>query len=255
MTTGEIIYERRKRAGMTQEELAEKLGVSRQAVSKWEQDAAFPETEKIVELCRLFDLSADELLLGETPEPQKGEPEEKERGGAAFFRVPHYEYVSKARLFGLPLLHVHFGFGICRAKGIFAVGNIATGLVSVGAVSAGLVSVGAFSIGLLAFGAVVLGLLSLGAVAFGIVALGGVAVGVYAFGGAAVGYLSFGGAAVGRFAAGDWAHGYLAIGRSHATGENAFLTDDLSALRVWLDANLSAALADRLWSMAQLLLP
>ena len=44
MTTGQKIYECRKNAGLTQEELAEKLGVSRQAVSKWESDAAFPET-------------------------------------------------------------------------------------------------------------------------------------------------------------------------------------------------------------------
>ncbi len=43
MTTGEIIFEYRKKAGLTQEELADRLGVSRQAVSKWEQDAAFPE--------------------------------------------------------------------------------------------------------------------------------------------------------------------------------------------------------------------
>ncbi len=67
MTTGQKIYECRKRGGMTQEELADRLGVSRQAVSKWEQDAAFPETEKVLELCRLFHFSSDELLFG-TPE-------------------------------------------------------------------------------------------------------------------------------------------------------------------------------------------
>ena len=47
MTTGQRIYEARKKAGMTQEELADRLGVSRQAVSKWESDAAYPETDKI----------------------------------------------------------------------------------------------------------------------------------------------------------------------------------------------------------------
>ena len=64
MTTGERIFGYRKKAGFTQEELADRLGVSRQAVSKWEQDAAFPETDKVLELCKLFSVSADELLFG-----------------------------------------------------------------------------------------------------------------------------------------------------------------------------------------------
>lgn len=65
MTTGQKIYACRKAAGMTQEELAQQLNVSRQAVSKWEADGAFPETEKILALCRLFSISADELLFGD----------------------------------------------------------------------------------------------------------------------------------------------------------------------------------------------
>ncbi len=48
--------------GMTQEELAEKMGVSRQTVSKWELDAAYPEMEKVVELCKLFSCSMDHLV-------------------------------------------------------------------------------------------------------------------------------------------------------------------------------------------------
>lgn len=45
---------RRMYHGMTQEELAEKIGVSRQTVSKWELDTAYPEMEKVIELCRFF---------------------------------------------------------------------------------------------------------------------------------------------------------------------------------------------------------
>lgn len=269
MTTGERIYNSRKRAGMTQEELAERLGVSRQAVSKWEQDAAYPETEKLVELCRLFGLSADELLLGGEEEGGAeggGKRDVSESGtegvgaegggkGREGLRMLRYEYVSQTRLFGMPLVHVNLGMGICRAKGVFAIGNVATGLVAIGPVSAGIVSLGAFSVGILALGAFILGLLSLGAFAVGVFALGGVAVGVYALGGVAIGYLSFGGAAVGHFAVGDWVYGFVAIGRSHAAGENAFLTSELPALRTWLDANLSESVADRLWSLAQLLQP
>lgn len=47
---------------MTQEELAEKLGVSRQTVSKWELDAVYPEINKLIELCNLFSCSMDELI-------------------------------------------------------------------------------------------------------------------------------------------------------------------------------------------------
>ncbi|MCX4328574.1 MAG: helix-turn-helix transcriptional regulator, partial [Lachnospiraceae bacterium] len=47
---------------MTQEELAEKLGVSRQTVSKWELDAVYPEMDKIIELCNLFSCTMDGLV-------------------------------------------------------------------------------------------------------------------------------------------------------------------------------------------------
>ncbi|WP_283624481.1 helix-turn-helix transcriptional regulator [Clostridium butyricum] len=49
---------------MTQEELAEKMNVSRQTISKWEMDCAFPEMEKAIALCNLFSCSLDEMVLG-----------------------------------------------------------------------------------------------------------------------------------------------------------------------------------------------
>ena len=53
---------RKLRNRMTQEELAEKMNVSRQTISKWELDAAYPEIDKVVELCRLFSCTMDELI-------------------------------------------------------------------------------------------------------------------------------------------------------------------------------------------------
>lgn len=53
---------RKMRNKMTQEDLAEKLGVSRQTVSKWELDLVYPEMEKVLELCRLFNCSMDQLI-------------------------------------------------------------------------------------------------------------------------------------------------------------------------------------------------
>ena len=58
----------RKQKKLSQEELAYKLGVSRQAVSKWESGAAFPETEKMLSICKIFDCTLDDLMNGDIPQ-------------------------------------------------------------------------------------------------------------------------------------------------------------------------------------------
>ena len=67
MTTGEKIAVLRRKRGLTQEQLSEILNVSRQSVSRWEMDAAFPETEKLVKLSRLLECSIDFLLNTDQP--------------------------------------------------------------------------------------------------------------------------------------------------------------------------------------------
>lgn len=62
MTIGDQIQELRKRDGLSQEALAEKLGLSRQAVSKWESGAAIPTIDNLIELSRLFSVTVDALL-------------------------------------------------------------------------------------------------------------------------------------------------------------------------------------------------
>ena len=64
MTVGERIQQLRKAAGLSQEQLAEQLDVSRQSVSKWELNDAAPEISKIIALSELFGISTDELLKG-----------------------------------------------------------------------------------------------------------------------------------------------------------------------------------------------
>ena len=66
MTIGEKIYILRTKSGMTQEQLAEKMGVSRQAISKWESDVSVPELNKLKALANLFQVSLDEMM-GEKP--------------------------------------------------------------------------------------------------------------------------------------------------------------------------------------------
>ena len=63
----------RKKAGLSQEALATRLNISRQAVSRWETGEAVPDTEKIVQLSRLFQVSTDYLLLDEIKEPLTGQ--------------------------------------------------------------------------------------------------------------------------------------------------------------------------------------
>ena len=52
----------RKEQNLSQEDLAESLGVSRQSVSKWESGQAYPEMDKVLQICKMFDVSIDDLL-------------------------------------------------------------------------------------------------------------------------------------------------------------------------------------------------
>lgn len=61
---GARLQEYRKNAGLNQEEFAEKIGVSRQAVSKWELDKAYPDLDRLVCICGILNIRIDELIYG-----------------------------------------------------------------------------------------------------------------------------------------------------------------------------------------------
>lgn len=69
MTLGERIAYYRGALGLSQGELAEKLGVSRQAVSKWETDAGLPDLDRLIALSGLYNITLDELVKGAAPSP------------------------------------------------------------------------------------------------------------------------------------------------------------------------------------------
>jgi len=71
MKIGEKIVKLRTELGLSQEQLAEKLDVSRQSVSKWEMDQALPQIDKVLLLCELFGITADTLLYDRITLPQK----------------------------------------------------------------------------------------------------------------------------------------------------------------------------------------
>lgn len=79
MTIGAKIAACRKRAGMSQEKLANELNISRQAVSRWETGEAVPDTEKVIQLSRIFHVTTDYLLLDIDEAPQSAAPAENNR--------------------------------------------------------------------------------------------------------------------------------------------------------------------------------
>lgn len=91
MRLGEKLYSYRKGAGLSQQELAERIGVSRQSVSKWETDVSVPSIDKLYELSKLYGVSVDNLLSEEIyvetvkTDGRKERLGEKERPGFQHF--------------------------------------------------------------------------------------------------------------------------------------------------------------------------
>ncbi len=74
---GKLLYDLRKSKGWTQTELADKLNVTNQAVSKWENGECYPETAILKPLAKLFDVTVDELLNGKIKEKTESVAEER----------------------------------------------------------------------------------------------------------------------------------------------------------------------------------
>lgn len=211
MTFAEHLTILRKQRGLSQEQLGDMIGVSRQAVSKWESGSSTPELDKLLALSDYFGISLDHLVGREAvasapaaPAYAPGQTIEFHPKGRWGFR---YEYRSKRMLWGMPLIHINLCYrGFCRAKGIIAIGNIATGIIAIGSISAGVFSLGCISAGILSLGALAVGLLGIGGISIGLAAFGGIAVGILAVGGVSVGMYAAGGCAIGsKIAVGDYA--------------------------------------------------
>ena len=105
MTLGENICRLRKERGMSQGDLADRLGVSRQSVSKWETNGSVPDLDKLVAMSRLFGVTLDQLVCGEEPAgQQEEEPEPPRSGGPAQSRQVVGGVLLGVGLLGLLLL-------------------------------------------------------------------------------------------------------------------------------------------------------
>lgn len=229
MTLGEKIFRLRTEQGLSQETFGEKLGVSRQSVSKWETDQSVPELDKIIAISDFFHVSTDYLLKeAARKEEMYGAPEtetlpaEEPIQGAYRYRGdgrPHYEYKSKKMIGNLPLVHINVGIGMHRAKGVIAIGAVAQGWLAIGFAAMGGFSIGIVSLGLIALANFAFGLIALGSFSVGIISMGAFAVGIFSMGAVTFGQFAFGASAHGaQVAIGDVASGKIALGYSRATG-------------------------------------
>ena len=75
MNLGESIYKHRTGKNWSQTDLADELDVSRQSVSKWENNTAIPDLDKLIKMSSLFEVSLDELVFGEVPTQQVEVPQ------------------------------------------------------------------------------------------------------------------------------------------------------------------------------------
>lgn len=100
MTIGEKITKLRKEQNLTQEQFAEILKVSRQSVSKWERDDAYPDTEKLIRIGKIFGCSLDYLLKDELEQMDVNLSAAKEDASYDKMRAGILTYLSFPPIFG-----------------------------------------------------------------------------------------------------------------------------------------------------------
>lgn len=119
MTIGKKIIKFRNMQNLSQEELAARLNVSRQTVSKWENDVAMPDAYNVVELAKVFNCSTDELLLGQEEEKRDNDNQIVEAmdhvGGFVKRHWQKYGYY----LLGVGIVLLFFSFVVSGMFGSF----------------------------------------------------------------------------------------------------------------------------------------
>lgn len=100
MIIGEKITKLRKEQNLTQEQLADILKVSRQSVSKWERNVAYPDTEKLIRISKIFECSLDYLLKDELEQMDVNLTAAKEDAGYDKIRAAMLTYLSFPPIFG-----------------------------------------------------------------------------------------------------------------------------------------------------------
>ena len=126
MKINEKIYSLRKEKGLSQEELANKLNVSRQTVSKWETGESNPDFDKIVPLCELFGITTEELLRDRKIECLEEEKPNKKKAMLITISIIIYFAAISFIVFGEETLNLNDGILV---SGFLMLIAIATGLL------------------------------------------------------------------------------------------------------------------------------
>ena len=127
MTLGEKISALRSQHEMSQGDLAEKMNVSRQSISKWETDTSVPELDKLIQLSEVFHITLDELVKGNaTPEPEDDENAEPEhKAPAQPVQVIVQKTTNTQKIVGIILLC----FGLLVLLLLTVLGGVLSGLL------------------------------------------------------------------------------------------------------------------------------
>ena len=106
------LYNLRKKNGLSQEELASRLNVSRQTISKWEVGDSTPDMEKLIAISDLFDISLDELVMDKQPASNSDTSNKSDVIGDISKNVITDENKKKAKK-GLKIAGIVFGIFLC----------------------------------------------------------------------------------------------------------------------------------------------
>lgn len=138
MSLGERLVELRKEKHLSQEEVADRLNVTRQTVSKWELDQSTPDFDKIIPLCELYEISTDQLLTGRKQEntdntfdedyidPVVEEENKRKRVGALAFSIFLYFLAVAWIMISIPVLGINPVLG---SAGFMLIVGIATSII------------------------------------------------------------------------------------------------------------------------------
>ena len=182
-----------------------------QAISKWESNITYPETEKLIRISELFNCSLDYLLKDAEETIYKPQSDTD----TLFLRKRIRERKSEKTVLGMPLWHIGR-----NARGIVSLGMLSFGVLSLGMLSFGLLSLGMFALGLLSAGCFSIGVFATGAISLGIISLGAIAIGDFSVGALSIGKY---------FALGDNARAMIALGDTEAAGSVFQKIGELSA--------------------------
>lgn len=138
LSLGERLVELRKEKHLSQEEVADRLNVTRQTVSKWELDQSTPDFDKIIPLCELYEISTDQLLTGRKQEntdntfdedyidPVVEEENKRKRVGALAFSIFLYFLAVAWIMISIPVLGINPVLG---SAGFMLIVGIATSII------------------------------------------------------------------------------------------------------------------------------